>query len=107
VGQWFGEALKNPLGAEKVLVQKSGYFARSAPANDQDRALIDACCGLAVQEALEGQGQGVVGQDQERGGLLRLVEFDRIRGGKPLDLQLAWVQQLFQEISGTPLSCCG
>ena len=29
-GKWFGEQFARMLGAEKVFVQKSGYFARSA-----------------------------------------------------------------------------
>ena len=28
-GKWFGEQFAKMIGAEKVLVQKSGYFARS------------------------------------------------------------------------------
>ena len=33
VGQWFAKQFAKLLGAEKTLVQKSGYFARSAAAN--------------------------------------------------------------------------
>ena len=33
-GQWFGKQFAAMIGAEKTLVQKSGYFSRAAPAND-------------------------------------------------------------------------
>ena len=33
-GEWFASQFAERVGAEKVLVQKSGYFSRSAPAND-------------------------------------------------------------------------
>ena len=35
-GQWFADKLKESLSADKVLVQKSGYFARSARPNSRD-----------------------------------------------------------------------
>ncbi|MEM9123894.1 MAG: pyrophosphate--fructose-6-phosphate 1-phosphotransferase, partial [Pseudomonadota bacterium] len=35
-GKWFGEQFAKMLGAEKVLVQKSGYYSRAAPANPED-----------------------------------------------------------------------
>ena len=37
VGDWFGKRLAKLVGAERTLVQKSGYFARSAAANEEDR----------------------------------------------------------------------
>ena len=39
-GQWFAKQFSKKLKAEKTLVQKSGYFARSAKANDRDLELI-------------------------------------------------------------------
>src|SRR6476469_6697685 len=39
-GQWFAKQFAAELGADKVLVQKSGYFSRSAAANAADLALI-------------------------------------------------------------------
>ena len=41
-GEWFAKRFATMLGAEKVLVQKSGYFARSAAANDEDFKLVKA-----------------------------------------------------------------
>ena len=39
-GKWFAKQLSGALGAEKTLVQKSGYFARSAKSNDKDLNII-------------------------------------------------------------------
>ena len=65
-GQWFAKQFAAELGADKVLVQKSGYFARSAAANEADLELIRQCTTYAVDAALRGE-SGVVGQDEERG----------------------------------------
>ena len=35
-GAWFAKQFAELVGAEKTMVQKSGYFARSAAANDED-----------------------------------------------------------------------
>ena len=96
-GDWFGKRMAAELGAEKVLVQKSGYFARSAPANDADLALIDACTAFAVDAALRGE-SGVVGEDEERDHELRVIEFDRIAGGKAFDVSLPWFTDLLREV---------
>ncbi len=74
------------LGAEKTLVQKSGYYSRAAAANAADRKLIKRCAVKAVQCALAGKG-GVVGEDEERANKLRAIEFERIKGGKPFNIQ--------------------
>ncbi len=96
-GQWFGKQLATELGAEKVLVQKSGYFARSAPANEADLALIRDCTTYAVDAALRGK-SGVVGQDEERGDELRVIEFERIAGSKAFDTSVLWFTELLREI---------
>ena len=80
-GQWFAQQFASRLGAEKVLVQKSGYFARSAPADETDLMLIKQMTDLAVDSAMRGL-PGVIGHDEERGDELRAIEFDRIKGGK-------------------------
>ncbi|MGO8141120.1 hypothetical protein AB9F34_34590, partial [Rhizobium leguminosarum] len=41
----------NLLDAERSLVQKSGYFARSAPANGDDLRLIQSMVDLAVERS--------------------------------------------------------
>ena len=96
-GQWFARQFATELGADKVLVQKSGYFSRSAAANTADLALIRQCTDYAVDAALRGE-SGVVGQDEERGDQLRAIEFERIRGGKKFDVTLPWFTQLLRDI---------
>jgi pyrophosphate--fructose-6-phosphate 1-phosphotransferase len=92
-GKWFGEQFARMLGAEKVLVQKSGYFSRAAPANEADLALIQRCVDFSVECALRRE-SGVVGQDEERGDVLRAIEFSRIKGGKPFDVKTGWFKDL-------------
>jgi len=96
-GQWFAKQFAAELGADKVLVQKSGYFSRSAAANAADLALIRKCTDYAVDAALRGE-SGVVGQDEERGDELRAIEFERIKGGKKFDVSVPWFTQLLREI---------
>jgi len=96
-GIWYASRLKEELGAEKVLVQKSGYFSRAAPANVDDLRLIKSCTDLAVDCALRREG-GVIGHDEERRGVLRAIEFDRIAGGKPFDVDRGWFDELLAAI---------
>ena len=96
-GAWFAEQFAEMLGAGKVLVQKSGYYARSAAANDEDLALIKQMTDLAVDCALRGE-SGVIGQDEERGDELRAIEFPRIAGGKPFDTKADWFTEMLGEI---------
>ncbi len=96
-GEWFATKLAEQIGAEKVLVQKSGYFSRSAPANAADLALIRQCTDFAVDAALAGQ-SGVIGQDEERDDELRAIEFERIKGGKHFDVTEDWFTDLLGEI---------
>jgi len=96
-GQWFAKQFAAELGADKVLVQKSGYFSRSAAANEADLALIRDCTRYAVDAALRGE-SGVVGQDEKRGDELRAIEFERIAGGKAFDASVPWFTDLLSEI---------
>lgn len=96
-GAWFAKQFAAAIGAEKTMVQKSGYFSRSAAANDEDLALIKRCTDFAVDAALRGE-SGVVGEDEEQGDELRAIEFPRIRGAKPFDPSVAWFQELLAEI---------
>jgi len=93
VGAWFGKRFASMIGAEKVLVQKSGYFARSAAANDADLVLIARCVEHAVECALRGE-SGLIGEDEEANGHLRPIEFNRVKGGKHFDLRTRWFQEL-------------
>merc|ERR1711963_1193922 len=76
-GEWFGKQFAAMIGAEKVLVQKSGYYSRSAPANAEDLRLIKSCTDHAVECALRGE-SGTVGHDEERYNVLRCIEFERV-----------------------------
>lgn len=100
-GAWFAKQFAARLEAEKVLVQKSGYFARSAPSNAADTALIHECAKLAVTSALNGV-QGVIGYDEQRDHTLRAIEFERIEGGKPFDVGTDWFQSILQDIGQKP-----
>ncbi|MFC8501584.1 pyrophosphate--fructose-6-phosphate 1-phosphotransferase [Pedococcus sp. NPDC057267] len=96
-GAWFAKQFAAQLGADKVLVQKSGYFARSAAPNAADLELIRRCTTYAVDAALRGEA-GVVGQDEERGDELRAIEFERIKGGKAFDPSVDWFAGLLRDI---------
>jgi pyrophosphate--fructose-6-phosphate 1-phosphotransferase len=96
-GKWFGDQFAKMIGAEKTLVQKSGYFARAAAANAADLRLIQSCTDLAVECALRRE-SGVIGHDEDRGGVLRAIEFSRIKGGKPFDPKTPWFAELLAQI---------
>ncbi len=49
-GAWFAKQFAAGIGAEKTMVQKSGYFSRSAAANADD---------LAPHQVLHRPGRGV------------------------------------------------
>ena len=90
-GNYFAQQFAAKLGAEKTMVQKSGYFSRSAAANAEDLALIKAMVDAAVDAAVEGT-PGVIGHDEERGDELRAIEFPRIAGHKEFDTSVDWFQ---------------
>ncbi len=96
-GQYFAEQFAKKIGAEKVLVQKSGYFSRAAPSNVEDIRLIKSCVDLAVECALRREG-GVIGHDEGNDNRLRAIEFERIKGGKPFDTTTDWFQELLIDI---------
>ncbi len=96
-GQWFAQQFAEKLGAEKVMVQKSGYYSRSAAANAEDLRLIKSMVDLAVDCALRGE-PGVIGHDEENDDRLRAIEFDRIKGGKAFDLNAPWFGELLADI---------
>lgn len=97
-GVYFSKRLAQLVGAEKTLVQKSGYFARSAAANDFDRELIGKCAKCGVDAAIEGT-SGCMGEDEEKeGSPIRPIEFSRIKGGKPFDTNLDWFKAMLKDI---------
>ena len=96
-GQWFAKQFANALNAEKVLVQKSGYFARSAKPNERDLELIKQSAFFGAEKAIMGE-SGVAGLDDDNGQKLRLIEFERIKGGKPFNEHVDWYQSMLKEI---------
>jgi pyrophosphate--fructose-6-phosphate 1-phosphotransferase len=104
-GQWFAKQFAAKLGAEKVMVQKSGYYSRAAAANAEDLRLIKSMTDLAVECALRGEA-GVIGHDEENGDRLRAIEFPRIAGGKAFDVTQPWFGRLLADI-GQPLVAAG
>ena len=96
-GQWFAKKLGEKLNANKILVQKSGYFGRSSKANSKDLELISQFTDKAVESAIAGI-SGVVGRDEEKNDQLSCIEFSRIKGGKPFDISLQWFQNMIKEI---------
>lgn len=96
-GNWFGKQFGPLIGAEKVLVQKSGYYARAAAAGERDLKLIKECVDVAVAAAFAGT-PGLVGHDEDRGNELRAIEFPRIKGAKPFDVEQPWYVDLLKDI---------
>jgi pyrophosphate--fructose-6-phosphate 1-phosphotransferase len=96
-GGYFAKEFAHRIGAEKTLIQKSGYYSRAAAANDADQRLIKGCADLAVECALRREG-GVIGHDEDQNNTLRAIEFDRIKGGKPFDIDLPWFEELLGKI---------
>ena len=94
-GKWFSNIFKKELNADKVLVQKSGYFARSAKPNKEDLKLIKDSASLAVKCAIEGNKSGVIGLKDH----LELIDFSLIKGGKPFDYNEKWFKKLTEEIN--------
>ena len=96
-GLWFAKNLKQKLNAHKVLIQKSGYFARSAAPISKDINLIKKTAIFAVKSALKSI-SGVVGLDEDKNNQMECIEFERIRGGKPFDINLDWYKNMLKEI---------
>ncbi len=101
-GRWFAKQFADRIGAEKVMVQKSGYFSRSAAANAEDLRLIQSMTDLAVECAFRGE-SGVIGHDEEDGDRLTAIAFPRIKGGKPFDITQGWFTDLMARV-GQPVS---
>ena len=81
----------------KVLIQKSGYFARSAAPNSKDKKLIEKTAKIAVKSALNNV-SGVVGIDEEKDNELCCIGFNRIKGGKPFNINTNWFLEILEDI---------
>ncbi|MAR15289.1 MAG: pyrophosphate--fructose-6-phosphate 1-phosphotransferase, partial [Candidatus Marinimicrobia bacterium] len=96
-GQWFAKNLNKKLNADKVLVQKSGYFSRSSAPNKKDIELIKKTAKLAVDSALKAN-SGVIAMDEDNNNLLSCIDFNRIKGGKPFNTNTDWFIEILNEI---------
>ena len=96
-GEWFAKQFGKRLNANKILVQKSGYFGRSAKANEADLRLIFEIADYAVKIGIEG-GNGVIGWDEEDNNKLSCINFNRIKGGKLFNTSLDWYRKMINEI---------
>ena len=96
-GEWFAKQFSKEIGAKKILIQKSGYFSRSAAPNNYDKSLIKDTAKLAVDYALNKK-SGVIGLDYENANKLSLIDFSRIKGGKIFDYNVEWYQSLLKDI---------
>jgi len=96
-GAWFAKQFADRIGAKKVLVQKSGYFSRSAAPNKFDLDLIDQMVTMGVHCALGGI-PGVIGHDEDDNDMLRPIEFPRIAGHKAFDVTQDWFQDMLKAI---------
>ena len=92
-GQWFAKQFAKALDADKTLIQKSGYFARSAKPGERDLDLIKKSAFLAAEFALHGE-SGLVGLDDNNGGKLGLIDLQLIKGGKEFDTNQPWFQNM-------------
>ena len=59
-----------------------------------------ACAAEAVRAALDGR-VGLVAHDAEADDLLGVISFERVRGGRRLDLSLPWVREVLDDVAST------
>ena len=97
-GKWFAKKFGDILGANKILIQKSGYFSRSSKANSKDLDLIFETCDYAMKSAIEKK-NGVIGRDEDKNNKLSCIEFKRIKGGKPFDTNSEWYIKMMKDIN--------
>lgn len=95
-GKWFAKYFKSKLLADKVLVQKSGYFARSSSPNKEDLNLIFKLCDFAVESAIL-EKNGVIGEDIENENKLTCIDFNRIQGDRPFETSSKWFKEMSQD----------
>ena len=96
-GMWFAKHFKNSLNADKVLVQKSGYFARSAAPNKTDIELIKKSANKAFECAINKE-SGVIGI-HDISNKIECIKFSKIKGGKEFDITSDWFVDLLKEIN--------
>ena len=94
--KWFSKVISKKINFDRILIQKSGYFARSAVPSDDDLEYIFKICDFAFKNALESN-SGIIGED-ERTGELSCIDFNDIRGDKGLDINSKWFLDLVDRI---------
>ena len=94
-GKWYADYFSKKLKCDKVLVQKSGYFARSAAPNVDDLELIHKSSIFAVKQALN-KNSCVVGLTENN--QIEAIDFKKIKGGKEFDINQDWYISMMQEI---------
>ena len=96
-GQWFAKQFSEALGADKTLIQKSGYFARSAKPGLRDLDLIKKSAFMAAEMGLKGK-SGLVGLDENNEDKLGLIDLQLIQGGKEFDTSQSWFEIMMADI---------
>ena len=99
-GMFFSDLIANKINAQKVLVQKSGYFARSSSPNKDDLKLISESCKIAI-DAISNRDSGVIGMDSVNDGKIGLINFNRIKGGKSFDTSQKWYIEMQKNITAS------
>ena len=94
--KWYSELISSKINFDRILIQKSGYFARSSAPNSSDLEYIFNMCDFAFENALKFN-SGVVGED-ERTGELSCIDFNDIRGDKGLDVNSKWFLDIMNRI---------
>ena len=62
-----------------------------------DLVLIKRCVAKAVEAAFNRE-SGVIGEDDDQHGALAVIDFPRIAGGKPFNIDTWWFEQLLKDI---------
>ena len=96
-GKWFAKQFSEALDADKTLIQKSGYFARSAKPGSRDLDLIKKSAFMAAEFALKGK-SGLIGLDENNAGHLGLIDLQLIEGGKEFDTSQSWFVDMLKDI---------
>lgn len=95
-GKWLSEILKKEIEIDRVLIQKSGYFARSSKPAEEEVSYISKICDFAFIMSQKNT-SGVAGED-ERTGKLQVIDFNDIKGDKPFDIGQDWFKELMSKI---------
>ena len=103
-GAWIAKQFAELLGADKVLVQKSGYFSRRPPRTTRTSPSSSAAPTTpSTRRCAAGGGSGRGRGARRRAGA---IEFDRIKGGKTFDTSTPWFVDLLEDL-GRPWPMAG